>query len=323
MFDSAVVHEYVDWTGNMGGPLVTTDNVTTRSDLRLYESDGNATMQSLYEMGDAFQSTCVDLMGRMVNTVPGDVELQGAISPIEVKPINVTFDFNNEGQLIVSGRLRVGPSSPTHPLFSPHRTYHRRVPGTITKRDIIKKLSSAAEDSSGDIGATILSEDNSETPLSLQAEPETGSSIYGTTTYYAFSDPLNQDVSYESIIVRSTGLPEETFTLQNEVFIVPSMTILAGNVINITIAARSSLQGAPLAAKVAAPVGQQGTLGPTILRQTTTASKAITSPISGYDLWYSSLDLGGSVTGAVSISVGAGEGLPDDVFYVHGGAAGW
>lgn len=47
VFDNKVVQEYVDWTGQRGGPLVTTDNVTTRSDLRLYESDGNATMRSL------------------------------------------------------------------------------------------------------------------------------------------------------------------------------------------------------------------------------------------------------------------------------------
>lgn len=35
LFDTAVVHEYMDSTGNRGGPLVTTANVTTRSDLRL------------------------------------------------------------------------------------------------------------------------------------------------------------------------------------------------------------------------------------------------------------------------------------------------
>ncbi|KUI64100.1 L-ascorbate peroxidase 5, peroxisomal [Cytospora mali] len=85
VFDSKVVHEYIDWEGNKGGPLVATDNVTTRSDLRLYESDGNATMQSLYNMGDGFEDVCVNLMGRMINTVPAQVDLQEVIRPLTVK----------------------------------------------------------------------------------------------------------------------------------------------------------------------------------------------------------------------------------------------
>lgn len=106
-FDTKVVHEYIDWSGNRGGPLVTTDNVTTRSDLRLYESDGNATMQALYDMGDGFLGTCVDLMGRMINTVPAGVELGSPILPMEVKPINVTFDLDGRGGLKLSGKIRV------------------------------------------------------------------------------------------------------------------------------------------------------------------------------------------------------------------------
>lgn len=106
-FDTKVVHEYIDWTGNRGGPLVTTDNITTRSDLRLYESDGNATMQALYDVGDGFIDTCVDLMGRMINTVPAGVDLGPAISPMEIKPINVTFDLDGEGGLELSGKIRV------------------------------------------------------------------------------------------------------------------------------------------------------------------------------------------------------------------------
>lgn len=106
-FDTKVVHEYIDWTGNRGGPLVTTDNITTRSDLRLYESDGNAIMQALYDMGDGFLGTCVDLMGRMINTVPAGVDLSPPISPMDVKPINVTFDLDSEGSLLLTGKIRV------------------------------------------------------------------------------------------------------------------------------------------------------------------------------------------------------------------------
>lgn len=106
-FDTKVVHEYIDWTGNKGGPLVTTDNVTTRSDLRLYESDGNATVQALYDSGDGLLGTCVDLMGRMINTVPAGVELGPPITPMEIRPINMTFDIDGQGSLEISGKIRV------------------------------------------------------------------------------------------------------------------------------------------------------------------------------------------------------------------------
>ena len=107
VFDSRVVHEYIDWNGHFGGPLVTSFNVTVRSDLRLYESDGNATMQKLYDQGDGFLDTCVDLMGRMINTVPSGVTLQDAIDAMDIKPVNVTYDFNQNENLVLSGKIRV------------------------------------------------------------------------------------------------------------------------------------------------------------------------------------------------------------------------
>ena len=39
------VDEYLSGTGNRGGPLVTTANQTVQSDLRLYTSDNNVTME--------------------------------------------------------------------------------------------------------------------------------------------------------------------------------------------------------------------------------------------------------------------------------------
>lgn len=66
IYNSNVVHEYIDGTGNRGGPLVTSFNESSRSDLRLYESDGNVTMRRLYDQGDGFLNSCVSLMQRMV-----------------------------------------------------------------------------------------------------------------------------------------------------------------------------------------------------------------------------------------------------------------
>ena len=107
VFDTLVVEEYLQGTGNMGGPLVTSFNVTSRSDLRLYESDKNATMKKLYAQGDGFQDSCVNVMRRMMNTVPANVKLQDPISPMPIKPINVTWDLDTDDKLVLKGKIRV------------------------------------------------------------------------------------------------------------------------------------------------------------------------------------------------------------------------
>ena len=46
VFDIDTVNDYLHSTGDRGGPLVTTTNVTVQSDLRLYTSDQNVTMKA-------------------------------------------------------------------------------------------------------------------------------------------------------------------------------------------------------------------------------------------------------------------------------------
>ena len=106
-FDTLVVHEYLNGTGQAGGPLVTSFNITSRSDLRLYESDDNATIIALGEQGNGFLNTCVELLGRMIETIPSGVTLSDVISPVAVKPVNATFDFDAHGNLIFTGAIRV------------------------------------------------------------------------------------------------------------------------------------------------------------------------------------------------------------------------
>jgi hypothetical protein len=107
VFDPLVVHEYLNGTGNQGGPLVTSFNVSSRSDLRLYESDNNATMITLANQGAGFLETCNGLLQRMIEVVPSNVKLSEVISPMPVKPINATLDFDASGQLIFKGYIRV------------------------------------------------------------------------------------------------------------------------------------------------------------------------------------------------------------------------
>ncbi|KAE9405437.1 heme peroxidase [Gymnopus androsaceus JB14] len=60
--------------------LVVGPNVTTRSDFRIFSSDGNVTMQSLLSP-NTFSETCADLIQRMINTVPSGVSLTDPIGP--------------------------------------------------------------------------------------------------------------------------------------------------------------------------------------------------------------------------------------------------
>lgn len=116
VFDPLVVQEYLSWTGQKGGPLVTSYNESSRSDLRLYKSDGNATMEALRSQGEKFADTCIGLLGRAIDTVPSHVVLEDKIEALVVKPINVTFGFDPDDRLLLTGSIRVSPScsSPDH-----------------------------------------------------------------------------------------------------------------------------------------------------------------------------------------------------------------
>ncbi|KAN0106079.1 peroxidase [Hyaloscypha variabilis] len=224
VFDPLVVHEYLNGTGQAGGPLVTSFNVSSRSDLRLYESDNNATMITLGNQGEGFLSTCVGLLKRMIETVPSDVVFSDVISPIAVKPINATLDFDAHGNLIFTGYIRVlTPTSsapPSTPLFL-------NIPLSL--------------------------------PVPLTPESTPGTSVFGSTTFYPFSIPISNPETLTSFHVAS-----QTFSVQTSTFIVPSLTTLtttSSSVLNFTIATTSLL--AP-SVKVQAPVPQQGTLGPAI-----------------------------------------------------------
>lgn len=107
VFDPIVVREYLSWSGQKGGPLVTSFNESSRSDLRLYESDGNTTMEALRAQGDGFLDTCIQLLGRVMNTVASGVILKDPIDAMDIKPVNVTYGFETHGKLSLTGFIRV------------------------------------------------------------------------------------------------------------------------------------------------------------------------------------------------------------------------
>ncbi|KZT35666.1 heme peroxidase [Sistotremastrum suecicum HHB10207 ss-3] len=103
VFDNHVVTEYID--GTTPNPLVTSFNVSQRSDLRLFSSDNNATMQGLQDAA-TFASVCTDVFTQMLNTVPSGVSLRD-ITPIPLKPVNIQLGVSSAGTATLTGAIRV------------------------------------------------------------------------------------------------------------------------------------------------------------------------------------------------------------------------
>ncbi|KAJ4473705.1 heme peroxidase [Lentinula aciculospora] len=103
-FDNAVVTEYLQNTTQ--NSLVVGPNVTTRSDFRIFSSDGNVTMQSFLS-SDTFNETCRNLIQRMINTVPSSVNLTQPMSqPFDHVASDPLLSYRND-TLSMATTLRV------------------------------------------------------------------------------------------------------------------------------------------------------------------------------------------------------------------------
>ncbi|KAF2092774.1 heme peroxidase [Rhizodiscina lignyota] len=251
-FDIDVVLEYLGGYGQRGGPLVTTDNVTVRSDLRLYESDGNKTMKTLGQSKDYFFTTCRGLFQRMIETVPKEVALSDVVKPITVKPVNVSFDLNSNGDVVLAGSIRElsmtsSPSSATIDLLTSH------VVASTTAKSI----------------------------------GQTGSSIFGTTTYFPFSITLSRPGSSlpTALQVTFTGQRSSKFSIEPRLFYSSSLSSASiidappagSNDTSATAQFNISAVAAEIMSDVEAivnvPTPQQGTLAPKMVAHAVRLSK--------------------------------------------------
>ncbi|KAI0438704.1 heme peroxidase [Xylaria telfairii] len=283
MFDSRVVHEYIDDSGNRGGSLVTSFNETSRSDLRLYESDGNATMKALYAQGDGFLDTCVDLLGRVIDTVPAGVSLQDAIQPMSIKPINVTWDVTENHRLALSGRIRILDKA--------------RQERTIT---------------------IVFPNGYRET---LTPENATGTSVFGETQFAPFAIDHSRIGGSSSFSIVAGGLGTKKFDIQDDYFIVPSLSTVEGDtLVKATIAVRKGAKDSGLSARITVPTAQLLTLGPKLSSAAIELQRVPGGP-SGFVLWQGNADVE-QPTGAVSIRL-LREGNTLDTLLLNGGVTGW
>ena len=192
-FDVDLVQQYIDGRGLAGGPLVTTTNETVQSDLRLYSSDGNATVQKLAQSSEHFRSTCVTLMSRMIDTVPQGVTLTPLLDPSKMKFGNVSLNVDWTGDLTLSGFLRYieGPGSASAPT----------------------SLSLIVIDGNQRLTNTSTQAITDRVDLSNHA--------YGPTFHYPFSVSFAGGSGLSGIQV--SGI-EQQFPLQDSLFVVPTLS---------------------------------------------------------------------------------------------------
>ncbi|KAK6842959.1 hypothetical protein PG987_003819 [Apiospora arundinis] len=291
-FDLLVVHEYIDSTGNRGGPLVTSFNETSRSDLRLYESDGNQTMRGLYDMTtEAFQDTCAEVLRRMIDTVPSGVQLRDAIKPMPVKPINVTWDFDGETEeLVLSGSIRILRGAPS--------------------------ITNAITFSAGSF-ATLL-----------HPEPETGSTAYGKSDlfFYPFAIPSTDVGNATSFTVSGDSLTAQTLPISQlgQPFFVPSMSTATGSSVSFTVASAAAGHDTgeqDMVVRIAAPVAQPLTLAPKVV--TGAVNLTTEDAKSGFRLWKGSYDVQQPVTGSISLTLYTQDDGALDHLLLSAGVARW
>ncbi|KAJ6469444.1 heme peroxidase [Mycena sanguinolenta] len=105
-FDNAIVTQYLDGMTDNLLVIGANGNSTLSSDLRVFSSDGNVTMQSLASP-ENFAATCATLLGRMIDTVPSNVTLTDVIQPLPVKVAGVQLAPGYDDTLVLNLTMRL------------------------------------------------------------------------------------------------------------------------------------------------------------------------------------------------------------------------
>lgn len=176
--------------------------------------------------------------------------------------------------------------------------------------------------------ASLVADNGGSESITLDLEREEGSSVYGNTSYYSFSSPVGQDKAYTALEIRQEGSSTPTsFPLQSDIFVVPSKTSVEGSKVTFTVATRTAGEpsSSPPEVTISAPVRQQGTLAPKVIRYKTDVQPTTTITSPGYQFWEGSVDLDAVATGAVAVAAASMSeaGEVHDVLYLSAGVAGW
>ncbi|KAJ9502978.1 hypothetical protein H2202_001130 [Exophiala xenobiotica] len=102
-YDNKVVTQYLD--GSTKNTLCIGPDVDSRSDLRIFSSDGNKTVSAMADSA-SYSATCSGILQKMIDTVPAGVQLTDAVTPYDVKPYNLQLNVIGDESLLFSGEIR-------------------------------------------------------------------------------------------------------------------------------------------------------------------------------------------------------------------------
>ncbi|KAL7930167.1 heme peroxidase [Trichoderma chlorosporum] len=123
-FDNTVAVQYVNNVTQ--NPLAFGHNVTTRSDARIFSSDGGIEIGQMATSPAYFYKTCQDLLERMINTVPRGVNLTEPLQPYPVKPSRLFATINSNRTMTFTGYIRLIGSVAANPNRSIKLHIHPR-----------------------------------------------------------------------------------------------------------------------------------------------------------------------------------------------------
>ncbi|KAF1924541.1 heme peroxidase, partial [Didymella exigua CBS 183.55] len=278
-FDNKIATEFL--SGNTKNPMVfgkayRADNRGRDSDRRVYNSDGNSTMQAMQDP-QTFNDMCKAVFQKMIEIVPRGITLTEVITPYDVKPYDVQLTLLDGGvSLSFTGEIRVRTNS-----------------GSISKVQLIYKDRTGAS-ASAPIDTTVKG---------------TASGFDDSFSFYGFSATLSAETSISSFdIVVTSGGSSQTFTNNDNGYAVNDIVIFqapqscADGSGKLTVAAAIRGDETP-SVQVVAKVPRAS---PTPVASLSTATVAMASPtsIGRYKLY--SADLSGSSTNAAMFGVFAG-----------------
>ncbi|RDL35895.1 uncharacterized protein BP5553_06507 [Venustampulla echinocandica] len=271
IFDNTGVNEYLTGTGLKGGPLVVGPEAT-RSDLRIFASDDNATISAM-SSPQSFEDTCFTIFEKMINTVPSAVKLSDPIVPRPWILRESHLDLNSAGAVTFSGTI-IGHSSASLPDTA---SYSYGTSGGNT----------APKTSQAGVAYPIVAN----TPIG-----------FGTITDYNFADTLNNpDVT--SINVQSSysaPINQKIFILVSQGFhnqIRDSNNAITVNqqyVVRAAILISLAPAGTVLSAKLWHTAAQAGSIVPKIL--STTVSMTLKTTLGSYAIYQAVVTVGDGVS---------------------------
>ena len=264
VFDVDTVTDYVQGTGDLGGPLVTTSNVTVQSDLRLYNSDKNATMKQLFQSQSYFESECASVFQRMIETVPNGKRLNPPMDPTSstnLKPYGLSLTVDWDGSMTFSGNFR-----------------YVQVSGASAAPDSLT-IGLVGRDGTADASTTTTA---------TKSGADTGTGIWGPTNAYPFTLTFSASTGLSGLTANGV-----TFEFQDTMFVAsglssvspspptfapsPSLGTVSDYTVNTTVAYLTTNPPASLTATFAVPKPQTGTVSPAIDTSTTTTLELIGS----------------------------------------------